>query len=70
MNTNNVRGKVLLSFVGDTDPYGKDKNDGNIIAICHLIRPDKIYFFQQSQKSQILIKKSVIWKLQICLKKG
>jgi hypothetical protein len=54
--------KVLLSFVGDRDPYpsswqrlkyfiktGK-ANEGSVLTLCRVLRPDKVYLFPSRQK--------------------
>lgn len=56
MNNNETK-KVLLTFVGNRDPYpskpaekGKD-NRGSILALCDEIKPDIVYLFPSSKKT-------------------
>lgn len=55
--SNNEKKKVLLTFVGNRDPYpskpaekGKD-NRGSILALCDEIKPDIVYLFPTSKNT-------------------
>lgn len=49
--TENVsKKKVLLSFVGNNDPFGKDDQPGSVLTLCEKLRPDILCLFPSCRK--------------------
>jgi hypothetical protein len=48
--------KVLLSFVGNRDPYDQSGKEGSLLSLYDEVKPDIIYLFPSAEKTAPIIK--------------